>query len=82
MKRIAHSIIHKTFFIYVNVVYSYVHARIKNGIGRPDPPPPPGKITKIWGFFSNAGPDPLKITKLQVGETVLLSTQTYVKTGG
>ena len=37
------------------------------GAGGPDPTSPEKsqKITKMQGFLSNTGPDPLKITKLQ-----------------
>ena len=37
-----------------------LHARIKRGDRGSGPPPPPWKITKIYGFFSNTGPDPLE----------------------
>ena len=36
-------------------------SRGEGGTGGPDPP---SKITKIFFFFSNTGPDPLKIVKL------------------
>ena len=40
---------------------SSLHARIQR-VGGPDPPPPPEKSQNI-GLLSNAGLDPLKITK-------------------
>ena len=54
-----------------NIFLISVHAQIQRGMGETgdlDPPPPPKKKkktnTKIKGFLSNTGPDPLKIAKL------------------
>ena len=38
--------------------------------GGPDPPPPLENYKNI-GFLSNTGPDPLKITKLQIQHSIL-----------
>ena len=44
----------------------------EGGTGDPDPPPHPTlKNYRNTGFYSNAGPDPLKITRLPSRDSML-----------
>ena len=53
-----------------------MHGRIQRGTGGPDPPP---RKSQKYRFFSNTGPDPLKIVKLPSQLSILAKIGTPAK---